>query len=381
MSEPAPSNVILASSSITEPGVIDHLNTILEDAGLGPALGPPENLTQAAVVLPVSADPGQVVAALRRVPDGSDHNPETPSSYSVHTIEDSSNHGDLVATVPFFQASGLKTGHGTISWEVVAPRMMPPDRPPWPPAVKPPVVVLLDSGVKPHSWFPQTTDPGFLVDPPDTGPLFTVPMIDSALETGDFGAYWGHATFLAGLIRLHAPAAQVMSVKLMNDAGILDDRDILPVLEALSRYKHDGGPVDVVLMAFGRPKQPGEADPENLKDAIAALAGQHVKFVASAGNAHSDTETLPACLAMDPDSPIISVGAGISAKDREWYSNYGPWVRKWRPGTVVSAMPLAGPNVDPNGFALWGGTSFSAAILAGELAQERADERAANAGS
>jgi subtilisin family serine protease len=172
-----------------------------------------------------------------------------------------------------------------------------------------------------------------------------------------------------------------MSVKLMNNAGILDDRDILPVLGSLSRHQHHGGVVDVVLMAFGRPKQPGEADPKNLKDAIAELGANGVKFVVSAGNAHSDRETLPACLAMDRDSPVVSVGAGISAKDREWYSNYGPWVRKWRPGTVVSVMPLAGPNEDPNGFALWSGTSFSAAIYAGELAQQRADERKASAGS
>ena len=138
---------------------------------------------------------------------------------------------------------------------------------------------------------------------------------------------------------------------------------------------------DVVLMAFGRPKVPGEADPKNLKDAIAELGANGVQFVASAGNAHSDTETLPACLAMDRDSYVGRVGAGISAKDREWYSNYGPWVHKWRPGTVVSVKPLAEPDEDPNGFALWSGTSFSAAIYAAELAPERAEQRAASGGS
>jgi hypothetical protein len=278
-----------------------------------------------------------------------------------------------------FVASGLKTGHGTISWEVLAPRAMPP-APPWPPTGTRPVVVVLDSGVKPHTWFPQTTNPSFFIDPPFVvDPLLTV--IDPSLTTGDFGAYWGHATFLAGLIRLHAPAAQVMSVKLMNNAGILNDQAILPTLESLSDYIHNGGVVNVVLMAFGRPKEPGEADPEKLKDAIAELGTQGVKFVASAGNAHSDTQTLPACLAVDPDSPVVSVGAGISAKDREWYSNYGPWVREWRPGTVVSLMPLAGPDHDPNGFALWSGTSFSAAILAGELAQDQAAPQAPITGS
>jgi hypothetical protein len=383
MSEPAPRNAILASPSIAQPGELDRLNTVLEGAGLGRPLGPPEKLTRAAVMLPVSAsDLREVVAVLRGVSGGSDHNPEAPSSYGVHTIEDSSSFGDLQATMPFtqkFVASGLKTGHGTISWEVLAPRAMPP-APPWPPTGTRPVVVVLDSGVKPHTWFPQTTNPSFFIDPPFVvDPLLTV--IDPSLTTGDFGAYWGHATFLAGLIRLHAPAAQVMSVKLMNNAGILNDQAILPTLESLSDYIHNGGVVNVVLMAFGRPKEPGEADPEKLKDAIAELGTQGVKFVASAGNAHSDTQTLPACLAVDPDSPVVSVGAGISAKDREWYSNYGPWVREWRPGTVVSLMPLAGPDHDPNGFALWSGTSFSAAILAGELAQDQAAPQAPITGS
>jgi subtilisin family serine protease len=140
----------------------------------------------------------------------------------------------------------------------------------------------------------------------------------------------------------------------------------------------------VVLMAFGRAKEPGEPNPYQLTQVIKKLGRKRVKFVASAGNAHSDTETIPACLAADRDSPVISVGAGISAKDREWYSNHGPWVREWRPGTVVSLMPLTRLNdtqKDGNGFALWSGTSFSAAILAGELAQARAAERAASAGS
>jgi subtilisin family serine protease len=115
---------------------------------------------------------------------------------------------------------------------------------------------------------------------------------------------------------------------------------------------------------------------------INKLRRQGIKFVASAGNARSHQKTIPACL-----DNVVSVGAGISAKDREWYSNYGPWVRQWRTGAVVSLMPLAERPVnashtpDANGFALWSGTSFSAAILAGELAQEKAEERKASGGS
>jgi hypothetical protein len=141
-------------------------------------------------------------------------------------------------------------------------------------------------------------------------------------------------------------------------------------------------------MSFGRPKEPGEANPDDLVAAVKELAKYGVQLVASAGNivpsaADDDptVEELPACLAMDPDLPVVSVGAGTSEQDREPYSHYGPWVLEWRPGTVVSLMPLTGPHGDGNGYARWSGTSFSAAIRAGELAQERVVKHTAGGGS
>jgi subtilisin family serine protease len=145
-----------------------------------------------------------------------------------------------------------------------------------------------------------------------------------------------------------------------------------------------GGKAGVVLMAFGRPKKQGEANPEDLIKAIKELDEKGVQIVASAGNDDSAVEEIPACLAVDPNLPVFSVGAGTSEQNREPYSNHGPWVRQWRPGTVVSLMPLTGaddPHGHGNGYALWSGTSFSAAIVAGELAHARAAERAASAGS
>jgi subtilisin family serine protease len=390
MSEPAPRNAILASHSITQPGELDRLNAILEGVGLGRPLGPPVHITPAVVELPVARDPRQVVAAVRAAPEGGHHQVSVPAGYSVDTV----NHDPTAKPTPLvptdlLHATGLKSGHGTVTWVPAPPEAM-PDKPPWPPKGPSPVVVVLDSGVKPHSWLPlEATD----TDPrrdfwfvPDPAPSFVLPGPDPTKIIGDydFGSYWGHATFLAGLIRLTAPEARVMSLKLMSDAGTLDDGAVLQALSWLhDEYINRGHRVDVVLMAFGRPKEPGEANPELLRDAITELGRKRVKFVASAGNDHSHTETIPACLAAEPHSPVISVGAGTSAANHEPYSNHGPWVREWRPGTVVSLMPLTKPgpgaSEDGNGFALWSGTSFSAAIVAGELAQARAAKASSHA--
>jgi hypothetical protein len=295
------------------------------------------------------------------------------SGYRVHTVADGATDDDVVATL---MASGLKSGHGTVSWTPVPAADMPP-APPWQPPASPPVVVVLDSGVKPHTWLPQDGDLPFCVNPV-LDPSFGVPLPDTAPDTGEFHGYWGHATFLAGLIRLTAPDAQVISVKLMSDDGTLSDDDLASALDWLTQYTADGHVIDVVLMAFGRPKEPGEDDPASLVRQFGELGGNGVTIVASAGNAGVDTETIPACLAADPYSPVVSVGAGTSAENREQYSNHGSWVREWRIGTVTSLMPVTlGLDGDGNGFALWSGTSFSAAIVAGELAHARAAARAA----
>jgi serine protease len=104
--------------------------------------------------------------------------------------------------------------------------------------------------------------------------------------------------------------------------------------------------------------------------------------------------TYPAAFALEADPPVISVGAmNPDGKHCAYYSNYGEWVTYQAIGSgVISTFmayngdqtPLAvlekiyphalGHNMDPDdfrfGFARWSGTSFSAARIAGLLAQE-----------
>jgi hypothetical protein len=294
----------------------------------------------------------------------------TERQYNAGTVE----HG--AADSILFAASGKKSGHGTIAW-LPAPSYEMPDAPSWPPPDKrPPVIALLDSGVQLHPWLPSDGAPPFVLNAEDYGWWSPLAEDDEVPDPMDYGSHWGHATFIAGLIRLAAPGAQVLSVRVMDSRGKVSEDNAASALNWLASGAVD---VDVVLMAFGRQDDPGDSDLAGLRAPLRRLAESGVRIVASAGNDGAERPVYPAAFAAEPDlsGAMLSVGALASPVERAPYSNFGPWVTQWRNGTnAISVMPLTtkGPD-DPaaapspgNGYAWWSGTSFAAAVAAGELA-------------
>ena len=303
--------------------------------------------------------------------------------FSAGTVEHGARYIGL-HTAGEFTGEGKKSGHGTVAW-LAAPAYEMPQRP-WQPD-QPPVIALLDSGVQPHDWLPEGGDPPFVVDATQYGwpaPELHQPAPPPGESAPYYGSHYGHATFIAGLIRLEAPGAQVLSMQVMNNAGKVSQPDVVDALAWLADHAHDV-PVDIVLMCFGRQADPDDPDLDDLRKAMTGL-GKRV--VASAGNDSSDQTVFPAAFAVEKNLRVVSVGAYATPTERAPYSNYGPWVREWRRGTnLVSTMPLttrligekrvtdqagAGtPDVSAtgNGFAWWSGTSFAAAVCAGELAE------------
>jgi hypothetical protein len=382
---------ILARASELRPGDIDRLNKILEDAGIGRPLRHPEAGSAAAgvsdlAVLPVvGADPMAVRDAVRAfIRQGGGELPTLvlDSQYNAGTVEDGARETDL------FDASGKKSGHGTIAW-LPAPAYEMPDTPPGPHGH--PVIALLDSGVQPHDWLSADGDPPFVIDAaekygwsaPGLGP-------DPGKEpVPRYGSHWGHATFIAGLIRLTAPDAQLLSMRVMNIEGKVSESDVVNALEWLADPDHHPDlTVDIVLMCFGRQADAGDHDLDLLRGSIKAFSSGNVRFVASAGNNGAETPVYPAAFAAEQGLPVVSVGALATPTQRAPYSNSGPWVQEWRKGTnILSVMPLTTKNIGGkrvtaqaasdapdvtatgNGYAWWSGTSFAAAIYAGQLAQ------------
>jgi hypothetical protein len=270
--------------------------------------------------------------------------------------------------VPTRSGYGVDRGHGD-GWRLMDDRFVwrsagwdPVDR-----GDRRPVVAVVDSGVQPHVELPAVAGDPFLLRLETGSPG---PEPDPASYDVEHKSASGHATFIAGLIHLVAPTAQVLSVDVMDKYGLIDEVDLKVALGLLLDHKKAGNPVDVLSMSFGRQLNTGEGrDSPTLvavEDVLRELAAEGVQLVASAGNYGmlkgpgdeplGGVKSFPAAF-----DCVMAVGAGRSATDREDYSSYGPWVEHWRPGNAVSLMPR-------DNWAMWTGTSFSSAVYAAELA-------------
>jgi len=145
---------------------------------------------------------------------------------------------------------------------------------------------LLDTGIESHPWLqPLEFEDGvpLVVDATahDWSPRAPIRQPDPTVV----GTHRGHGTFIAGLIHMAAPDAQLLSVKVMNDDGEVSEQNVVKALEWLAGKATSGElPVDVVCMAFGgRQRAAGETHAQGLRKAIAEFGDHKVKFVASAG--------------------------------------------------------------------------------------------------
>ncbi|MBM2616274.1 S8/S53 family peptidase [Actinoplanes sp. LDG1-06] len=261
-----------------------------------------------------------------------------------------------------FKLMGRHWGHGT-SWselpDIPADMKPPPFRLTKPQGnLRRPVVALLDSGVHDdHEVLASEPDDPFVLLPENLHATHRWEGRVMEVHSGDVSAA-GHGTFIAGLIRMAAPSAQVLSLRVMDDEGRVEEHNIIEALEWLaSYYDPRERPVDVVCMAFGREDHPVD-NVIPLRKALEPLADLGIALVASAGNDHQ-TESMiyPAAFEF-----VTGLGAGFGRYHAD-FSNYGDWVDRYRDGVdVIGPMP-------GGKWARWSGTSFSAANFAGDLAR------------
>jgi hypothetical protein len=182
--------------------------------------------------------------------------------------------------------------------------------------------------------------------------------------------YTGHGTFVAGVLRCMAPAANVVVAKVSLAAGSTLESQLVMRLTAALGLAPDifhvtlacPSRLDLPLIGFREWLR-------QLRDYGGAVC------VAPAGNSDSRRPSWPAAFA-----DVVSVGAlGADWHGRASFSNFGSWVDVYAPGRdLINAYttgtyqcevsPYAGTDRTFYGMAKWSGTSFSTPIVSGLIA-------------
>ncbi len=201
------------------------------------------------------------------------------------------------------------------------------------------------------------------------GDLDPLPPVDSS-GTQTIPPYTGHGTFVAGVARCMAPAADIIVSDAFSTAGSELESNWIPRLEAALSLGVDI--FHLTIAAHSRHDFPLIAFREWLKH-LREHGG--AVCVVAAGNNGSRRPSWPAAF-----SDVIAVGAlGGDWRGRATFSNFGPWVDVYAPGRDLINAYASGTytcHVDPYtkkvrnfyGMAKWSGTSFSTPIVTGLIA-------------
>jgi hypothetical protein len=298
--------------------------------------------------------------------------------------------GNAISGSPFTEGNGL-TGPGSTGSYVYSggdtrtPVTMalraPARRKPEVLGCRRPVVAVLDTGIRAHSWLDVRPDPaggytvdradGFVVDDPDIQAAIYAEARYAADEQGDhsrrvIGDAWdgpvtadplvgevndatGHGTFIAGIVRQAAPDARVLAIRIMHGDDVVYEGDLICALALLAdriAAAEEGSMsamVDVVSLSLGYFDESAAdvAYSSGLWQVIQLLLDLGVAVVAAAGNYSTSRRFYPAAFSLQPSPiPVISVGALNPNGSRALFSDGGRWVRAWAAGAaVVSTYP------------------------------------------
>jgi Subtilase family len=221
-------------------------------------------------------------------------------------------------------------------------------------------VSVVDTGFLPHlvdarhPWLQRVTGDEERYRPPQIRP------------------FEGHGTFVAGIVRCLAPAAEVRVEGFLTRGGTIFESEIVTQLdEALNRVP------DIISLSAGtltRHNLPPLSFEVFWDNRLRHYKG--TVLVAAAGNDHDRGPFWPAAFPW-----ALSVGALDAHDERAPFTNYGSWVDVYAPGVdIVNAFPdgiyiyQEPPHEGTvhefkHGMARWTGTSFSTPIVSGMIAQ------------
>ncbi|WP_410572249.1 S8 family peptidase [Amycolatopsis sp. cmx-4-61] len=210
-------------------------------------------------------------------------------------------------------------------------------------------------------------------------------------EDGNPAGSAGHGTFVAGVVLKQAGPDVGVRMKGVVDEQSGDAED-LAVANALDDLREEG--VTLINLSFSG--QTFEDTPPKAIEAALRRLSPDTVVVASAGNRGMRQRVYPAGIKLAPTVPgqvddkhalVLPVGSADSSRTPRVadFSNFGPWIAAYADGVDVvgpyfhPGYPVQPPEEEPkfNGYAVWSGTSFSAAIVTGRIAAVMATGRSA----
>lgn len=210
------------------------------------------------------------------------------------------------------------------------------------------VVAVIDTGVfAAHSQFAGAILPGIDFVGLDDDPDDSGNGLDEDLDgLADDAA--GHGTMIAGIVRLVAPGAAILPIRVLDDEGHGRTFDVAKAI----RYATESG-AHVINLSLGL-----ECVSSILRSEIARADSAGVVVVAAAGNDDAeDPATYPAS-----DPLTLSVAALDSADVKATFASFHSTVSLSAPGTGIVAPFHDG------GYARGAGSSFAAPWVAGQAA-------------
>jgi subtilisin family serine protease len=222
------------------------------------------------------------------------------------------------------------------------------------------LVAVLDTGADTaHPVLVGRTEPGWnYVDDNDD-----ISDVAQGLDSDGDGlrdAAVGHGTFVSGLVGLVAPRAQILPSRVLDSDGI---GNTFAVGEAIVDAVRAGA--NVINLSFGTSEV---VDSKVVAEALRIAENNKVVVISAAGNTRSTVPHFPA--SADTVCGVAALGSGSQLA---YFSNRGPWVEVAAPGDqLVGPMP-------GGGYAVWSGSSMSAALVSGQAALLRAVDPQADA--
>lgn len=211
-------------------------------------------------------------------------------------------------------------------------------------------VAVLDTGVAAdHPALVGSVGPGYDYIGDDADADEEADGLDTSGD-GRLDSSYGHGTFVAGLVRLVAPDAQILPMRVLDSDGVGSE---VVIAQAIRDAVAAGA--DVINLSFGGRTS---ADSAAIDSALYYAENSDVLVVVSAGNGGSAQPLYPAT-----SGDAVSVTAVDPATGRVAdYASHGSWVELAAP-----ASDVVGP-VPGDGYARWSGTSMAAPLVSGQVA-------------